>query len=97
MVKIYTPKELGIEDEGEFLWDPEHDGFKWVTEESIQEQDRWHTYYSRVAQRVSDNTYWEFSWATGSTEYQECDLDLEVYQVEPVEVTTTQYKLVKTS
>ena len=96
-IKYYTPEELGIEDEDEFLYDPEPDGFVFVTKETITDQSRWSTFYKRVAQRTSDFTYWSFSWQAGSTEMQETDTELQAYQVEPVEVTVTQYKPVKTS
>ena len=97
IIKYYTPKELGIEDEDEFIYDPTFDGFSFVTEETITGQGRWSTFYERVAQRLSDNTYWCFNWQGGSTEYQETEAGLQAHQVEPVKVTRTEYKPVKTS
>lgn len=96
-IKYFTPEELGIEDEDEFLYDPEPDGFVFVTEETIAGQARWWTQFERVAQRTSDMTYWKFSWRAGSTEMQDVGTDLDACQVEPVEVTVTQYRPVKSS
>lgn len=80
------------EDDGNFLeevmW-----GEDWeeVTEEKMVDQSRWNTYYSQVFKRKEDGTFWEFCWSQGSTEYQECDLDLTCEQVEPVEITKVEY------
>lgn len=84
-------KDIGITEPDEFLWDPEGFGFEWVTEEKIDDQSRWSTYFSRVAKKLSEDKYYEFSWASGSTEYQETDLDLMYQEVIPKEVTQTIY------
>jgi hypothetical protein len=85
------PKDLGIEDEGLFLFNPGKYGFIWATEEEIFDQRRWVTCFTRVAKRLSDETYWDFSWELGSTECQEVDLELTIQQVFPKQVTQTIY------
>ena len=66
--------------------------FEWETleEEKIDDQDRWHTYFSKVVKSPLGVPY-KVSWARGSTEYQECDLEYHMVKVKPVQVTTTTY------
>ena len=79
------------DDEEEFFEElTEGDTFTPVTEESIYDQRRWVTCYEQVFKRVSDDTFWNFSWEIGSTEYQEC-----CSQVEPVEVSRIEYHAVR--
>lgn len=84
-------EEIGITEPDDFLWDPEDFGFKWVTEETIESQSRWSTYFSRVAKKLNEGKYYEFSWEAGSTEMQEADLNLMYQEVVPKEVTQTVY------
>lgn len=65
--------------------------FERVTEESIYDQDRWHTYYTQVLKHKKTGEYWRADWVAGSTEYQECNPDLTLTQVTPKEVTAIQY------
>jgi len=82
--------------EGDFFEElTEGDTFTPVTEKSIFDQRRWTTCYEQVFKRVSDDTFWDFSWESGSTEYQESSLNLYCSQVEPVEVTKVEYHTVK--
>ena len=75
----------------EILWD-DHDDYKHVTSPEIHGETRWSKLYSQIFNRVSDNTFWEFNWSRGATEYQdEGPEDIEVSQVYPKQVTTTQY------
>jgi len=84
------------EDEDEFFEElTEGDTFEPVTEESIYDQRRWVTCYEMVFKRVSDGTFWDFSWERGSTENQESFLNLYCSQVEPVEVSRIEYHAVK--
>lgn len=71
------------------------DTFTKVTEETIEDQDRWHTYLYQVLQHNETGEYWGAEWRVGSTEYQECDHDLILTQVEPREVTVIQYFIVE--
>lgn len=71
------------------------DDFEEVTKEEIVDQGRWTTHYSQVLKEKSTGLFWEATWSHGSTEYQDCDPDLTLLLVEPVEVTVTQYKPVK--
>jgi hypothetical protein len=65
--------------------------FKKVTQASVYEQSRWTTYKEQVFQ-YKDGTFWEATWAEGSTEMQECDPELTLLLVEPKQVTQTIYE-----
>jgi len=72
----------------------DHPDFEEVTQSTIVDQSRWSTQYSQVFQ-YKEGTFWEANWSRGSTEYQDDGVeDLVLLQVEPVEVTVTQYKAV---
>ena len=72
------------------------DSFTEVTKETIYETSRWRNYYRQVFKYDLDGTFWEASWARGSTEYQDEGIeDFSLVQVEPKEVTTTIYEMVK--
>lgn len=55
--------------------------------ETIVGQGSWHTYFSKVVKSPSGVPY-RVSWTYGSTVYQECDLDLKMVKVKPVETKT---------
>lgn len=63
-----------------------------VEKPSVTDTDRWHTYYASVIHVESADRYFMGSWMVGSTEYQECDLNLEIVEVYPHVVTKTEYK-----
>jgi len=65
--------------------------FVQVTEEQIVEQRRWTTCYSQVLKHVASGKYYAAIWDVGSTEYQETEPNLVLTEVEPKEVTVTQY------
>jgi hypothetical protein len=67
------------------------DTFESVTEEKISDQGRWYTYLSQVFQHKTTKEFWEARWTRGSTEYQECDPELELVKVSPKAVITTIY------
>jgi hypothetical protein len=58
--------------------------------DDIVDQGRWYTYYTAVVKH--DGRFWAVNYSQGSTEYQDDDGEYTVYEVEPVEVTITQYK-----
>ena len=69
-------------------------GWETLQGETIDEQDRWHTYYSKVVKSPLGVPY-QVSWANGSTEYQECDPDYQMVKVKPVTKTITTYVIDK--
>ncbi len=82
-----------VDDPEDLVYDACPD-FEGVTGEVIEDQSRWSTHYSKVVQ-YKDGTYWQANWSRGSTEYQDDGVeDLILVQVEPVQVTVTQYKAV---
>lgn len=80
-----------VENSYEFHESPEEFGFEWVTDENILEKSRWSILVDRVAKRRSDNTFWQFSWQVGATEYQEVDDDIYGIEVFPMVVEKTVY------
>ena len=66
--------------------------YEWeaLQDEKIIDQDRWHTYYSKVVKSPLGVPY-QISWAAGSTEYQECDPGYQMTKVKPVQKTITTY------
>ena len=66
--------------------------FEWETVEgeTIDRQDRWHTYYSKVVKSPL-LVYYRISWARGSTEYQECEPEYEMVKVKPITKTITTF------
>lgn len=81
-----------LEDPVEDVFDG--DDFEEVTSESIYDQTRWSTSYEQVF-KYKDGTFWNASWSRGSTEYQDEGVEnLTLVQVEPVQVTVTQYKVI---
>lgn len=70
------------------LWS---DDFEEVTPKTIEDQSRWSTFYCQIL-KYKDGTFWRASWSRGSTEYQDEGVeDLMLVQVEPKEVTVTEY------
>lgn len=72
------------------------ENWKNVTEAEIYDQSRWSIYKSQVMQRISDGKYFEFWWGEGATEMQDGqDEPCGYFEVEPKEVTVTNYIQVK--
>ena len=69
-------------------------GWETLQEETIDRQDRWRTYYSTVVKSPEGVPY-QISWASGSTEYQECDPDYHMVKVRPIQETITTYVIDK--
>ena len=67
-----------------------------VTPEKIEEQTRWHTYYSKVVRHKESGKFFEVLWGTGSTECQDNPEDFSMYEVEPKTVETVVYRKVET-
>lgn len=85
--------ELYLEEELE-----DYDDYKEVTSRKITQQSRWSTFYAQVFQHKPTSTFWEICWSRGSTEQTDNGTeDVSVHEVEPVEVTTIQYKPKKKS
>ena len=70
--------------------------YEWETleRESIIDQSRWNTYYKKVVKSPEGVPY-QISWASGSTEYQECDPDYQMVKVKPIKETITTYVIDK--
>lgn len=63
-----------------------------VESESITDQGRWETYWTKVVKK--DGKFYRLDWASGSTEYQDRpfeDTFHQVTEVEPKQVTVTKY------
>ena len=75
----------------------EGEDFLEITGETIVDQRRWTTTYSKVLQEKATGHFWLAQWERGSTEYQETDPNLTLILVEPVEVTKTEYHVVHTA
>lgn len=67
--------------------------FEEVEKERIIDQDRWHTYFSQIL-KYKDGTYWRANWRAGSTEYQECEPDFNLFKVRPQLEFVTTYEAV---
>ena len=74
----------------EIIWGDSEE-YDTVVEESIIDQSRWSTFHEAVFLKKSDRTFWKGTWETGSTEYQETDLNFIMTQVYPKRVVTTIY------
>jgi len=72
----------------------EGEDFLQVTDSKIEDQDRWHTYYSQILQHKETGEFWYAFWGCGSTEYQEVEPELTLTLVRPVEVVRTEYTFV---
>jgi hypothetical protein len=83
--------ELNEEQLKNILFEDDED-YEAVTFEKIIESSRWSYSIEQVFKRVSDNTFWQFSWSRGATEMQnEGPEGIVVYQVFPKEVTRIEY------
>ena len=71
------------------LWDGGR--FKGVRDETIVDQGRWHTYCEAIVKDTENDTFLELNYKRGSTEHQECELELRVYEVVPEEYTAVRY------
>lgn len=82
-------KQIDVDQFEEIMWG---DSYKSVTEETIEDQRRWHTSYSQVFKKLEDGTFWLVNWDRGSTEQQD-DGPENIYlvQVAPKEVIVTKY------
>ena len=70
----------------------EADFFVEVTDPKITGTSRWHLYYSQIWQDQRDKSFWNLTWRRGATEMQDDGFeDIEFEQVEPREVTITDY------
>ena len=74
----------------EIIWGDSEE-YDTVVEESIVGQSRWSTIHEAVFLKKSDRTFWKGIWETGSTEYQETDLNFSMTQVYPKKVVITIY------
>lgn len=74
--------EYGDKEAGVVVVEPEH----------IIDQTRWSTIHCSVVYHHPSDSYFQGTWMTGSTEMQECDLDLEIEVVYPHVVTKTIFK-----
>ena len=75
-----------FEERDKFLYDMQE-----VEAESIVGQSRWNTFFTKVV-KDDDGFFWRVNWSQGSTECQDNDEEVTVIQVEPVQVTVTQYE-----
>ena len=69
----------------------DHPDFETIVDESVIDTDRWHTYYESIIKEKGTGKFYNLSWAVGSTEYQECDLDARLFEVVPKEVVKIEY------
>ena len=65
-----------------------------VTEEEPVGQSRWHIQYEQVF-KSADERFFRFYWRVGATENQDNDEDIYMVEVEPYEVTVTEYRAKK--
>jgi hypothetical protein len=73
----------------EIIWG-DHPDYVIIEDEKITEQSRWSTFHTAVFKK-SDGTFWRGVWETGSTEYQETDLNFTLTQVTLKEVLVVTY------
>jgi hypothetical protein len=80
----------------EIMWG-NHEDFEAVTDTTkIEDQSRWSVYKSRVYKQKSTGKFFEAYWGEGATEMQDGqDEYWHFAEVEPKEVTTIVYSLVK--
>ena len=74
-------KSLSDEEFENIVWGDA--GYSEITDETITDQDRWHTYFEQVFEKNGE--FFEISWARGSTEMQEIDLNATIRRVEKKE------------
>ena len=68
------------------------DTFDVVVDEHVTGTSRWSNHWSAVVKHAPSDTYFEFNWEVGATEYQDNDLNLTVHEVWPYEETVTKYR-----
>ena len=62
------------------------------TEETIEDQRRWHTTFSSVYRDTRDGTFWKVYWDRGSTEYQDEGVqNIQIEMVQPRIVERIEY------
>jgi len=76
-------------------YDYDYSVWKAMTEETIEEHNRWDIQLSRVFCHVPTMKYFDISWYRPATEYQETELSPHYCEVTPVTQTVTVYKDVK--
>lgn len=85
-------------EEFERIIEEDHEDYNDVTSSKIEDQDRWHTYYSKVVKQISTDKFFELYWGQGSTEMQDYgpeNIHWEIYEVAPKQITKTIYEAVK--
>jgi len=95
--RMKTMSDLTLDRETfqEILWD-DHEDFKSVTSEVIEDQSRWSVYKSKVFKQKSTGKYFEAYWGEGATENQEGQNEYWSFtEVEPYQVTVIKYQAVK--
>lgn len=86
-------ESLDTDELQDFCYGDHPDGFETVTGVEISDQGRWSTWFEQVFKH-EDGTFWRFEWNRGSTEYQDGGPEEVTFvEVEPKEVTVTQYVL----
>lgn len=68
------------------------DTFDVAVPEHVEDTSRWSNHFAAVVKHKISDTYYEFNWEVGATEYQDNDLNLTVKQVWPYEETVTKYR-----
>jgi hypothetical protein len=78
------------EDLQDMVWD-DHPDFETVVSESVIDTGRCYIRYVSIIKEKETGKFFSLSWAVGSTEQQECELDALLFEVVPQEVTKTIY------
>lgn len=84
MTHQFNDKELE-----DIIWGGLPEGWKIVKKFAVVATTRWNLRYAGVI--TNGESYYEISYSTGATEYQEADYDFTVAQVWPYEKTITVY------
>jgi hypothetical protein len=72
------------------VWD-DHPDFETVVGERVIDTGRSYVRYESIVKEKETGKFFSLTWATGSTEQQECELDALLFEVVPQEVTKTIY------
>jgi hypothetical protein len=78
------------EDLQDMVWD-DHPNFETVVGERVIDTGRWYLRYESIVKEKETGKFFSLTWAAGSTEQQECELDALLFEVVPQEVTKTIY------
>jgi len=78
------------EDLQDMVWG-DHPNFETVVDESPTGASRWSTRYESIIKEKDTGKFFNLSWSVGSTESQECDLDVFLFEVVPKAVTQVVY------